>query len=235
MTHDEDEIAPTDEELALAERGAALVAAAMAHPEARAPQALRDSLERVGTSAERLPRRRWGRPGRRLFATAIAAACVVAVSLAVVLGGPDEGAGSPSVEQVAAVMRGPALQAAPVAVGGGRLSVAVQGLSFPDWRKTFAWKASGRRADRIGNHTVTTVFYRYDSGRRRLGYAIVAGPSLRPPAGRDVVRGGVRYRVVTRAGGTTVTWTQAGHTCVIDAPFRVPADELVRLAAWASS
>jgi hypothetical protein len=52
--------------------------------------------------------------------------------------------------------------------------------------------------------------------------------------GRDVTLSGGRYRVLTRAGRTTVTWTQAGHTCVIDAPATVAAAELVTLAAWAS-
>jgi hypothetical protein len=229
VTDLEDDIALTDEELVLAERGAALVAAAMAHPEARAPQALRESLERGGV-AQHGPRSRFGRSGRSLLAPGIAAVCVLAVALVIALGGREQGAGSPSVEQVAAVTRLPARQAAPVAVGGARLSAAVEGLSFPDWRRTYGWATTGRRTDRIGNRAVTTVFYRYSSGRR-LGYAIVAGPPLRPGAGRDVVRGGARYRVVTRGGRTTVTWTQAGHTCVIDAPAAVATAELVRLAA----
>jgi hypothetical protein len=115
-----------------------------------------------------------------------------------------------------------------------RLATAVEGLAFPDWRKAFGWRATGRRGDRIANRAVTTVFYRY-SKARELGYAIVAGPPLRPAAGRVVVRGGARYRVVTRAGRTTVTWTQARHTCVIDAPAAVPAHTLVTLADWANA
>jgi hypothetical protein len=113
-----------------------------------------------------------------------------------------------------------------------RLSVAVEGLAFPDWRKAFGWRATGRRSDRIGGRTVVTVRYRY-SEQRTLGYAIVTGAPLAAAPGRDVVvRGGARYRVVTRAGRTTVTWTQAGHTCVIDAPTSVAAATLVRLADW---
>jgi hypothetical protein len=234
MTDLEDDIPLTDDERALAERGSALVAAAMAHPEARAPQALRESLER-GRTAEHASRPRLGRRGRWLVAPGVAAVCVLVVALVLALGGPDEGAGSPSVAQVAAVTRLPALQAAPAAVGGvrPRLAATVQGLAFPDWRTAFGWTATGRRTDRIGSRSVTTVFYRYSSGRR-LGYAIVASPPLRPTAGRDVIRGSTRYRVVTRAGRTTVTWAQAGHTCVIDAPATVAVAELVRLAAWAN-
>jgi hypothetical protein len=233
VTDLEDDIALTDEERALAERGSALVAAAMAHPEARAPQALRESLER-GMVAERVRRPWLRRPRRRLAAAGIAAVCLLMVALVVALGEPDDGVGPPSVQQVAAVTRLPTLQAAPDAVGGGlpRLSAAVQGLAFPDWRRAFGWRATGRRTDRIGNRAVTTVFYRYSG--RRLGYAIVAGSPLRPGAGRDLIRGGARYRVVTRGGRTTVTWTQAGHTCVIDAPTAVATAELVTLAAWAN-
>jgi hypothetical protein len=232
VTDLEDDIALTDAELALAERGSALVAAAMAHPEARAPEALRASLRRR-TVAEHASRSRLRRPGRWLVASGIAAVCVLVLALVVALGGREDRVGSPSAAQVAAVTRLPALQAAPVAVGGAppRLSAAVQGLAFPDWRRAFGWRAIGRRSDRVGNRAVTTVFYRYSSDRR-LGYAIVAGPPLRPPAGRDVIRGSARYRVVTRGDRTTVTWTQAGHTCVIDAPAAVAAAELVRLATW---
>jgi hypothetical protein len=232
VTDREDDIALTEEELVLAARGSALVAAATAHPEARAPQALRESLERRGM-AEQASRPRAGRRGRSLAAAGIAAVCVLAVGLVVALGGRDAGVGAPSVAQVAAVTRLPALGAAPVAVGGARprLAAAVQGLAFPDWRRAFGWRTSGRRSDRVGNRAVTTVFYRY-SARRRLGYAIVAGSPLAAAAGRDVIRDGARYRVLRRAGRTTVTWTQAGHTCVIDAPAAVSAAELVTLADW---
>jgi len=62
----------------------------------------------------------------------------------------------------------------------------------------------------------------------------VAGAPLAAAAGRDVIRGATRYRVLTRAGRTTVTWTQAGHTCVIGAPAAVAPARLVALAAWAN-
>jgi hypothetical protein len=232
VTDREDDIALTDEDLALAERGSAIVTAAMAHPEARAPEALRASLQR-NAEAEHVRGPRLRRPP--LVASAIAAACVLVIALVIAPGGPGGGAGAPSVTQVATVTRLPALQAAPVAVGGAppRLSAAVQGIPFPDWRRAFGWSATGRRSDRIGNRAVTTVFYRYSSDRR-LGYAIVAGSPLPPGAGRDVIRGSTRYRVATRGGRTTVAWTQAGHTCVLDAPASVAAAELVMLAAWAN-
>jgi hypothetical protein len=228
MTELDDDIPLTDDERAQAQRGAALIAAAMSDPAARAPQGLRDALQR----AER-PR---ARPRRWLVAPGLAAVCLLVAGLVVALGGPDDGARAPSVRDVALVTRLPARHAAPARSGGAqpRLRAAVDGLAFPDWQEAFGWRATGRRADRIGGRAVTTVFYRY-SERRILGYAIVAGPPLRPATGRDVVRGAARYRVVTRAGRTTVTWTQGGHTCVIDAPATVPAHTLVTLADWANA
>jgi hypothetical protein len=233
VTDLEDDIPLTDEEHALSERGAALVAAAMIHHEARAPQTLRDPLARPRV-AGRASRPRRGRPRPWLAAAGIAAACALAVALVAAPGEQRDGVGSPSVQDVVAATRLPARQPAPVAVGGARLSAAVEGVAFPDWRRAFGWKTTGRRTDRIGDRTVTTVFYRY-SDKRRLGYAIVAGAPLAPAAGRDVTRGGARYRVLTRAGRTTVTWTQAGHTCVIDAPAAVPAATLVTLASRANA
>jgi hypothetical protein len=135
------------------------------------------------------------------------------------------------VHDVAAITRLPAQHAAPAAAGGRRLKAAVGGLAFPDWHKAFGWQATGRRTDRVGGRHVTTVDYRY-SDERRLGYAIVAGAPLATAAGREIVRGATHYRVLTRSGRTTLTWTQAGHTCVIDAPTSVAVATLVRLADW---
>lgn len=229
----DDDIRLTDDELAQAHRGAGLIAAAMADPQARAPLALREALEREQERAAR-------RPGRWLVAPGLASICVLAAVLVVALGGED-GAGAPSVQDVAAVTRLPARHGAPApapaAAHGARarLAAAVQGLAFPDWRRAFGWTATGRRTDRVAGRSVTTVLYRY-SERRTLGYAIVAGPPLAPAAGRDVVaRGGARYRVLGRGGRTTVTWTQAGHTCVIDAPASVAVATLVRLADWGNA
>ena len=65
-----------------------------------------------------------------------------------------------------------------------------------------------------------------------LGYAIVAGKALgQAPAGDDVVKAGETYRVAHDGGRTTVSWTQEGHTCVIDAPSTVPDAKLLELAS----
>jgi hypothetical protein len=237
MTDLDEDIPLTEEELALAQRGQALISAAMAAPEARAPQALRESLERTRAAAEPPMRaRRVRRPRRWLVAPGLGLACLLVVALALALGTRGAGVEGPSLRDVAAVARLPARTAAPAAIGGARprLSASVQGLAFPDWSKAFGWTATGRRDDRVGGRTVTTILYRYDDVTM-LGYAIVAGPPLRSADGRVITLHGTRYRVVVQRGRTTVTWTQAGHSCVLDASSAVSAARLVALAAWANT
>jgi hypothetical protein len=242
MADIDDDIPLTDEERALAERGRRLVAAAMAHPEARAPQALRDALaDRFAPAPPPppAPAPAPDRPRRRLrarvLAPVLALAALVAVPVAVaLLGGSAEVIASPTVQQVAAIARQPATAPPPAAIGGTPplLAARVGRLSFPDWEAAYAWRATGRRDDRAGDRAITTVFYRYHD-KATVGYAIVAGPSLGWGRGEDVTRRGHRYRVYASAGRRTVTWTQSGHTCVIDAPATVSAAELISLAAWA--
>ncbi|MCW2957434.1 MAG: hypothetical protein JWP18_237, partial [Solirubrobacterales bacterium] len=98
----------------------------------------------------------------------------------------------------------------------------------------YGWEASGRRDDRLADRAVTTVFYRGRTGAR-LGYSIVAGRPIAAPSGGTVVqRGGLKYRVNRVGGRTIVSWTQGGHTCVLDGPSSVPAGQVLRLAAWAA-
>jgi hypothetical protein len=233
----DDDFPLTDEERALAERGAALLAAAMADPQARAPQSLRESLERARVPP---PPATWlGFVRARVVAAAgaaVAATAAVLVLLVLTLGGggDDGGPAAPTVAQVAAVSRLPATDPAPRPGGGipPRLAAQVQGLPFPDWEQAFAWPATGQRRDSVGGRPVTTVFYRSPKGVT-LGYAIVSGDALAGvPDGRDVVRGTATYRVARAAGRTTVTWIQQGHTCVIDAPSSVPDARLLELASW---
>lgn len=238
-----DDTPMTDQELAEAERGRALVAAAMADPQTFAPASLREAIERERAKAS-APRQR--RPvGGRLRGWALGGAgalAVAVVALVIVLGGGDGGGSrsGPSVVQIAAIGRLPATSPAPVSTKGtspsqARLAYAVDGLAFPDWDEAFDWPASGRRSDRVGGRTVATVFYRGRKGAV-LGYSIVAGePLAELPAGRDVMRGGHPYRVIHADGRTTVTWVEAGHTCVIDSPSTVPDDRLVEFASWANA
>jgi hypothetical protein len=229
MAATDDDSPLTPEERELSDRGAAVIAAAMAQPQARAPQALREALARDAAGGGRSS---FGfAPGRLLALGGLAA---VLIALVVALAVPGSDRRGPTVTQVAAVGRLPATAPPPAGSGGpmGHLAAAVGGLAFPDWHERFAWTAVGRRDDRLGGRAVTTVFYAAADGAR-LGYSIVeGGPVGGTVPGRDARVGRTTFRVRRGARRTTVSWTQAGHTCVIDAPSTVPAAEVVSLAAW---
>jgi hypothetical protein len=228
--HDENDTPLSEEELALARKGEALISAAVA--DARAPQSLRETIERDRERAAaraRAPfwrRHRWG-----LAATGTAAAALAAVAIALETGGNDNT--DPSLANVYAAARLDPTETAPAPVGGTPpvLDARVGALEFPDWRKKFGWKAVGRRNNTVSGRPVTTVYYRNPDGAR-LGYAVVAGDPLGgSPAGRPVRHKGNTYHVARGNERSTVTWTQQGHTCVIAAPSAVPRSSLVDLAA----
>jgi hypothetical protein len=213
-------------ERALAERGAALIAAAVA--ETRAPQALRERIEAERSRAVARPSW-WARRGPVLGGLS-AAVTVAVVALIVIAGGG--GASGPSVLAVADLAaRGPA-QPAPAEASRTVLARSVDGVRFPNWQYSFRWNARGARADRIHGRRATTVFYDGPTGRR-LAYTIVAGKALsRVHGASTTVRSGTTLWTLRRGGRTIVTWERAGHTCVISATSAVPATRLQALAAW---
>jgi hypothetical protein len=226
---DENDIPLTDEELERAREGQALIAAAVS--DVRAPQSLREAIERERERAARRARApfwRRHRLGLALASSAIVALAVVAIALQTG-GSPTE----PSLTKVVAAAHLEPTQSAPRPVGGTppELDAKVGKLVFPDWKAKFGWKAVGRRDDELAGRQVTTVFYRNPDGAR-LGYAVVSGDVLdAEPPGRAVTRKGKTYHVASRGGRTIVTWNQQGHTCVIQAPSAVPRTRLVDLAA----
>src|SRR5687768_11978325 len=226
---DEKDIPLTEEELALAREGETLVAAAVADVEA--PQSLREAIERDrerATAQARVPfwrRYRWG-----LATAGVAAAALAALAVALQSG---NGTTEPSLGDVHAAAGLAPTEPPPAPIGGTPpvLDANVGSLEFPDWKKTFDWKAIGRRDDTLSGRNVTTVFYRNPEGAR-LGYAVVSGDPLGDdPPGRQVTREGKTYNVARAGARTVVTWTQEGHTCVINAPSGVPQGTLVDLAA----
>jgi hypothetical protein len=226
---DENDIPLTDEELARAREGEALIAAAVS--EVRAPQSLRESIERERERASaraRAPFWRRHRMGLALASAAAAALVVVVIALQ-----SGESPGQPPLSKVVAAARLEPARSAPRPVGGTppELDARVGELVFPDWKAKFGWEAVGRRDDALSGRTVTTVFYRNPDGAR-LGYAVVSGDELAAgPPGREVTRNGKTYHVASAGERTIVTWNQQGHTCVIAAPATVPSSKLVDLAA----
>jgi hypothetical protein len=219
----------SDEEMALARKGEALIKAEVAR--VRAPQALR---ERIEADRARTARQRqapfWRRHRVAVLGSGAAALALVVAGIAIQAGG---GTGEPSLGEVDAVATLSPAQSAPASLGGNPpvLDASVGAIDFPDWQDKFGVEAVGRRVDEVSDRAVTTVFYR-DGNGDRLGYSIVDGAPLEgTPAGREVVRDGKTYHVSEDGGRTVVTWTQQGHTCVIATSGQVPPAILVDLAA----
>jgi hypothetical protein len=104
------------------------------------------------------------------------------------------------------------------------------GVTYPDWKRHFGWRAAGQRDDTIGGRQAHTVFYRHT--HHRIGYTVVAGKPLKRPAGaqRLVVNGLVMYRY-RNGRDTVVTFRRNGRTCVL-AGYVHFASTLPKLAAW---
>jgi hypothetical protein len=223
------DIPMSEEEMALARKGEALIKAEVAR--VQAPQALRERIEADRAQAARetkLPF--WRRHRVAVLGGATAALALVVAAVAIQAGGGVE---EPTLASVDAVATRSASEPAPASLGGDPpvLDQSVGAIDFPDWEDKFGVRAVGMREDEVSGRNVTTVSYR-DGNGARLGYAIVEGAPLdETPAGREVTRDGKTYHVAKGDGSTILTWTQQGHTCVIASSDQVPATTLVDLAA----
>jgi hypothetical protein len=218
---------PSDDpqvERELAERGRALIVAAVA--ETSAPLALRERIERDRERARPVVRRRWLGLGASFAAVAAAAATAIVISLG--------GTAAPGVlATVELAGKGPALPAPKHdAAHPALLKAQIDGLPFPDWNAQFKWRASGARRDEIKGRDATTVYYDGATGAR-LAYTILGGAPIAPPDGaRTVNLRGTTLHVMNRGDQRIVVWDRAGHTCVMTAPAAVPEERLLDLAAW---
>jgi hypothetical protein len=217
---------PLDDDLA--ERGRALIAAAVA--ETTAPLALRERIEadraRAHTGGGK--RRSRGLWGKLVPAGGLVAAAVVALVL--VLGGSS----APSVLATASLAtRGPVLPApAEDESNGAVLKASMQGVPFPYWGGSFRWEAVGARDDKIEDRSAKTVYYDNPKGAR-AAYTILGGDKIDAPSGaRKLTNAGIDLWISQDHGRRIVTWTRAGHTCVLSAPLAVPEQKLLELASW---
>jgi hypothetical protein len=224
-----DDIRLSEEEMSLARKGEALIKAEVAS--VQAPQALR---ERIEAERERAARRAqapfWRRHRFALGAVGATAVALVAVVVALQSGG---GSGEPTYASVDATAALSPTDPAPAAIGGDPpvLDASVGAIEFPDWEDKFGLRAVGSREDEVSGRSVTTVVYRNEDGAE-LGYAIVDGePLAGTPNGEKVMHEGKTYHVASDAGGTVVTWTQQGHTCVLFTDAGLAQAKLVELAA----
>jgi hypothetical protein len=213
---------PADEQLA--ERGRALIAAAVA--ETRAPLALRERIEADRERAGSGPRRRRLR-GLLIPAGGLVAA--VAVAVVIMVGG----GGAPSVVATASLAaRGPVLPApAENEANEALLESSIDGVPFPYWGP-LKWESVGARDDKIEGRDAKTVYYANPAGVQ-AAYTILGGDAIDPPS--DATKrtdNGVELYVVENEGRRIVTWERDGHTCVLSAPVSVPEQKLLDLAAW---
>jgi anti-sigma factor RsiW len=191
-----------------------------------APAPLRASIEaRVrGRGAQRgrawrfLPRLAMG------GAAALAAAIVLVVALS---GGPA----GPSVADAARLAALPPTGPAPSRLHSGRTELAarIDGVVFPDLRRSYGWRPVGVRHGRVDGRKATVVYYA--KGNRRVAYAIVSGSGLPKPSGAQAaLRRGVEYQTLRLQDRPAVTWRRLGHTCVLIGTVSRP--ELLTLASW---
>jgi hypothetical protein len=198
-----------------------------ARADVRAPAALRARIGSQRPARGTIARRRlaWGGG---------LAGALAAIVLALLLTLPAGTPGSPSLSQAAALAKlGPSAPA-PVpdpSAPAVKLGSNVQDVYFPNWARTFHWRAVGERIDRVGGRVEVTVYYQWHDDR--IAYTIVAAPPLAAPNAHRTTINGTELRTLRLAGRLLVTWRRAGHTCLLSAT-RVPAAVLQRLAAWSA-
>jgi hypothetical protein len=217
---------PLDE--ALAERGRALVAAAVV--ETRAPLALRERIEadRSAAVARGTRQRRRRLLGLLLPAGGLVAALVVAVVLVTSNGGAPSVVATASLATRGAVLPAPREDMSNDAV----LKASVEGVPFPYWNDSFQWKAVGARDDTIEDRAAKTVYYANAKGAQ-AAYTILGGDAIDPPSdARKQTQNGITLWVTQDAGRRIVTWQRGQHTCVLSAPLVVPEQKLLDLASW---
>jgi hypothetical protein len=197
----------------------------------RAPEALRAQVATMRAQAAARGRRRpTFQPVFRFVSAGTAAVAGVVVALVLALGG----AGAPSLAQAAAIANLRPAAAAPATDPSDPahlLTAKVGTLHFPNWEAIGGWHAVGQRFDRIGNRTVTTVYYA--NGSDRVVYSIVSSPTL--AVKREQVPEPLpsqTYTTVSRQGRTTVIWQEAGHTCLLTGSRGMSAATLWQMAFY---
>jgi anti-sigma factor RsiW len=199
--------------------------AAMRGLDLPAPDRLRQRIEAERTRPSAPVRRR-----RLGFAGGLAGA-VAAIALALVLALPS-GSGGPTVVEAAQLSSLPAT-VPPAAVDPANpkvLRAEIEGVPFPNLHAEFTWQQTGRRTDELDGRDTQTVFY--ERNGQRIGYTILSGDSIDPPAGaQPSTQNGVRLHTSSEGGEAIVTWLRDGRTCVLSGKG-VSAKDLREVASW---
>jgi hypothetical protein len=178
----------------------------------RAPQRLRETIERLSPAGDRRlygVRARSRRRYRVAIPLAVAAAALAVAALLVVL--PASEPAAPTLTQVAALAARPPTSAQPA---DGHATA--WGLEYPNLSREYRWREAGSRSDRLRARTARTAFYRKDG--HRIAYTIVSTGSVRVPHGtRSWQLKGRPWYVFEDDGRTVVAWERKGHMCVVSA------------------
>jgi hypothetical protein len=200
-----------------------LAVAAIRSTDLAAPAGLRARIEAERDRA-RTPVRR-----RRLALGGALAAAAAAGVLLLLLALPG-GAGAPTVVEASELAGRPSTGPPPRPTRPDLLAVRAFGLPFPDWAENFGWRATGMRRDEIDGRDAITVFYEKEG--RRIGYTVVSGDPIDPPAdAASARRKGTQLRYLDDRGRLIVTWERDGFTCILSGRG-VPPDVLLDLAGW---
>jgi hypothetical protein len=202
---------------------------ALRHGGPATPDGLRRRLQALEPRLPGLgPARPRGVPRLLAPVAGIAALIVVAVVVALSLGGPA----GPSVVQAAEIARLPNTDSAPArdTSNPALLERRLEDVVFPEWSKRFGWRAEGARTDRLDGRRAETVFYTHHG--HRIGYTVISGGALEPPDRAELVRrNGLEIHRYRDGDRTVVIFERDGLTCII-AGHVVDPDTPLKLAAW---
>jgi hypothetical protein len=216
----------------LPERHRRVVQALQSGP--RAPERLHRSIERLEAEAARRPARRWTPPARSATLRPALATAGVAIVLAVVLAVtlPLDGPSEPTVPEAAELSLRPATEPAPHESPRRPelLRRSFAGVSYPAWSERFGWRATGARSDELDDRATETVFYEHT--HHRIGYTVISGAPIEPPADAEVLTvAGIELHRFRLGRQDVVTFERGGRTCVLSGAVHDP-DTLVKLASW---
>ena len=200
-------------------------ASALRGVELPAPLRLRERIESARSAPSRPVRR------RRLGTLGGIAAAVCAAVLVALLVLPSEG-GGPTVVEASGLAVLPATQASvpPDPANPNLLDAVEDGVPFPNLADQFGWREAGARSDQLEGRETQTVFYL--RGGRRIGYTILAGDAIDPPAdSQATMLNEVELWASSVDGRQVVTWYRDGRTCVLSGED-VDRAELLELASW---
>jgi len=157
----------------------------------------------------------------------VAAAVVLALTLVTHLGTHPTIAEAAHPSALAATAPAPAQDARRPTL----LRASFAGVTYPDWKRRFGWRTTGRRHDSLeGGRSSETVFYQHT--HHRIGYTVVSGkPLKRPGHAQRFMVNGLLMLAYKDGRRDVVTFERNGRTCVLAGVVH-HRSTLIKLASW---